>query len=440
LPEGAPQRVELLSEDVSDTWVVGEEPPEDVTVSPEELPEGTKPFTLTVEGYDGEAGHPVTLRNLSRGWWRRVDASETEGEEGRYQFEVEVRRGDHLELLRNRKTLAYVVIEGYGVAAVDVNHFYGELDDVDGSDEPDYTGANVHSQVLRYVSEFELPDDEPLPGAEPLCDPLGLWETPQDLAILGGGGSSTEEQPWFVPVLLRTQGMAFLRADRNQPVDLKLVSGQCGVKMGEEDIGQATGMAVVERYPMWVIYDDPDQEDIPVDEEGEPLAEGPAERDYLVMTNTYGWVVIVDVTKREDPRVVSMIRLPEEEEEITSAANVVIDRENRRLLVSASTHGLYVVDFNGPLGILEIDVTEVEILDEDEDDRDDRVLERIEVLDGEGNPVNVVNPVLLWQELGLTWVSGVQTPTMPGEQGMVGYGHAPPEIRVVAMDKGPWRQ
>ncbi len=157
LEGGTPQRVEVLSEDVSDTWVVGEEPPEDVTLSPEELPEGTKPFTLTVEGYDGEAGHPVTLRNLSRGWWRRVDASEAEGEEGRYQFEVEVRRGDHLEVLRNHKTLAYVVIEGYGVAAVDVNHFYGELEDLDGDGVPDYADSNVQSQVLRYFSNFELP-------------------------------------------------------------------------------------------------------------------------------------------------------------------------------------------------------------------------------------------------------------------------------------------
>ncbi|MCP4660685.1 MAG: hypothetical protein GY856_35235, partial [bacterium] len=317
LPEGVPKRIEVLSDDVSEIWMVGDDPPAGVTLSPEELPAGAKPFTLTVTGDDGEAGHPVTLRNLSRGWWRRVDASEVEGEEGRYQFQVEVRRGEHLELLRNQKTLAYVVIEGHGVAAVDVNHFYGEFDDVDGNGVPDYADYNVQSQVLRYVSAFELSTDEPL------CDPFGFWTTPLDLAILGGV-SGTEEQPWYVPVLLRSQGVALLRADRNEPVDLELGTGQCGVStLG--GVGAMGGMAVVEGYPMWVIYDDPDQEDIPVDEDGEPLAEGPAERDYLVMTNTYGWVLIVDVTKREDPRVVSMIRLPEEEDGITSAANVAID-------------------------------------------------------------------------------------------------------------------
>ncbi|MCP4657566.1 MAG: hypothetical protein GY856_19345, partial [bacterium] len=171
-------------------------------------------------------------------------------------------------------TLAYVVIEGYGVAAVDVNHFYGELEDLDGDGVPDYADSNVQSQVLRYLSNFELPTDEPL------CDPLGFWTTPLDLAILGGGGSGTEQQPWYVPVLLRSQGVALLRADRNQPVDLELGTGQCGVST-VDDVGAMGGMAVVERYPMWVIYDDPDQEDIPVDEDGEPLAEGPAERDYL---------------------------------------------------------------------------------------------------------------------------------------------------------------
>lgn len=35
---------------------------------------------------------------------------------------------------------------------------------------------------------------------------------------------------------------------------------------------------------------------------------GPAERDYLVMTNIFSWVLIADVTQREDPRVVSIPR------------------------------------------------------------------------------------------------------------------------------------
>ena len=49
------------------------------------------------------------------------------------------------------------------------------------------------------------------------------------------------------------------------------------------------------------------------------------------------------------------------------------------------------VEFNGPLGIREIDVSQGEVVDEDGDGRDDRVLERIEVIGQGGEALNVIN-------------------------------------------------
>jgi hypothetical protein len=45
-------------------------------------------------------------------------------------------------------------IEAAGLAAVDVNHFYDELEDADGDGQPDFNRNNIQSQVLRYYREL----------------------------------------------------------------------------------------------------------------------------------------------------------------------------------------------------------------------------------------------------------------------------------------------
>ncbi len=98
----------------------------------------------------------------------RVDAGKSGGQEGHYRFEIEVLPGEPLEILRNIDAFAYLVIEGAGLAAVDVNHFYGEIpEDANGDGVPDFEEPNTQSEVLRYLTELDLP----MEGV--LCDPEG---------------------------------------------------------------------------------------------------------------------------------------------------------------------------------------------------------------------------------------------------------------------------
>ncbi|MCP4590390.1 MAG: hypothetical protein GY842_06585, partial [bacterium] len=199
---------------------------------------------------------------------------------------------------------------------------------------------------------------------------------------------------------------------------------------------------------MTILYEQA-HEETPLDEDGQPILKRyERHRDYAVMTNNRGWVLVVDITKRDDLRMVAKIKLPDLQQEPaqqgdpppdpepTTASAITIDRENRQLIVSGSDHGLYIVDFDGPLPNLEIPLTDGSFVDNDGDGEDDRVMERIAVLDEQGKPIRVNKPALLWPELGLAWIGGLFNLDSPGLTSLNGFSIGPPELRIFGQQEG----
>ncbi|MEO1365724.1 MAG: DUF6531 domain-containing protein, partial [Acidobacteriota bacterium] len=428
LPPTTPNHIEILSRDRESSWTLGvDDVPAEITVSPSELP-SVDAFDLTVSGSDGISGQPVTVRNLTRGTWDRVDANP----DGSYSLTVAVRHGERLQVLRNTDSLAYVQLDSYGVAAVDLNHFYGEFDG--GPDaEP-----IVQSQVLRFFTHAIL-ENEP---DDVLCDPNGLYlgQDPallvSDFTLLGRGTNG----PWFLPMLVRSYGLVMVSIDGNNPVELGKVDWVCGVgrvpNPTSGQVGHMTGMGAVEGYDALVIYDDDDI--IPAPEGarevvigGQAKKVGREKRDYVFMGNSYGFIYVVDVTNRLDLRIVAKIELPEAAGQIRPAGPITFDRDNNRLIVSGGARGVYTVDMGGPFPLAAIDLTASGlILDEDGEPGDDRILEQIEVIDpATGLPLNVNRRVELWSDLGLAWIGGLQSPGTDGDLGLGGLVYREPRVR-----------
>ncbi|HEV2846859.1 MAG TPA: Ig-like domain-containing protein, partial [Thermoanaerobaculia bacterium] len=126
LPSGTPRRVAVLSNDVIDEWKLGDPVPAGLQVTTSLLPDvngvPAEDFRVNVSGTDGTPKMPVTLHNLTRGRWHRIDAND----QGHYTISVNVQAGDRLQLLRNQDSIAYVATAGVGLEVVDVNAFYNE--------------------------------------------------------------------------------------------------------------------------------------------------------------------------------------------------------------------------------------------------------------------------------------------------------------------------
>src|SRR5262249_5016464 len=96
----------------------------------------------TVTGTDARPGMPVTLQDVTRGRWNRLDA----GTDGHYSITLSVQAGDRIKVIRNQDSIAYVATSGVGVEAVDVNAFYNEDHNF------------VHSDIRGVYSGFQDPN------------------------------------------------------------------------------------------------------------------------------------------------------------------------------------------------------------------------------------------------------------------------------------------
>jgi len=305
LPAARPQRVAVVSDDVRDRWRIGVDPsPSGITVSPAAPPEGGGPYEVTVNGQvflsDNSYGvnRPVTLRDLDRGRWNRVDTDAS----GLFDVTLTVEAGDTVELLRNRESLAYVATLGFGVQVVDVNAFYNE----DPASDPN------QSDMLGVYTGYQDPTLD-------LCDAGG-----SDIggATLDVGVLLEELPPHQIAVvgLIGLRGLIFLDSPVDDVGDLSLYGDLCLTIDGSRNV---QGLEVLEDY----IFD--------LDEDGR-LEEHEA-RDYLLVAHRTRGVLILDATNRDYVHLVSRIELP------GGAAHLGVDREARRVYAAGAGAGVYVV-------------------------------------------------------------------------------------------------
>ncbi|HEX9730350.1 MAG TPA: Ig-like domain-containing protein, partial [Thermoanaerobaculia bacterium] len=173
LPDGLPRRVAVLPNDAVRSWRWGEAAPADLVLSPAQPP-AHQEVTLTVSGTSGTPGQPVTLHNLTRGTWSRVDA--TTG--GSFSISMTAGAGEALELRENRGSVAYVTIDGYGLMAVALAKVYDE----------DLDSPALASAALRDYTNLPVSDPCPSSGWVPF--------RPVDVEIVPGAG-----QPLTLAVL-----------------------------------------------------------------------------------------------------------------------------------------------------------------------------------------------------------------------------------------------
>ncbi|HYP22304.1 MAG TPA: DUF6531 domain-containing protein, partial [Actinomycetota bacterium] len=353
LPEGMPRRVTVLSDDQKDRWRWRVDPtPEGLTVTFANPAVPTGDYTLTVQG-EGTDGLPVTLRNVTRGRWNRVDADD----DGDFTLTLKARPGDRLELLRNRKSIAYVATLGVGVEVVDVNAFYNEA-----PEEPTNT---PESDVLGIYTGYGDPTLS-LCGA-----PVSDIASTLDLGTLFDA-SPGYPHPITVVALIGFRGLALLHSPIDNVGSLRFFNESC---LNVDGSAQVSGLDVVEDYP------------IDFDEDGE--LEESEERDYVLVSHRGKGLFIFDATDREELVPVGRVTLPGQ------AAHVGFDRERRKIYVSAHGAGIFVVDFDELPG-------RESMIDINGDGTDDRVLETIPLPNANNN-----SPVFLVPELGVAYAGGL---------------------------------
>ncbi|MDY7093844.1 MAG: Ig-like domain-containing protein [Acidobacteriota bacterium] len=375
-PPGVPQQLAVLSDDDRYTWRAGEATPAELSVtSSPAVPGPGLDITVAADPDALRAGLPVTLRNLTTGTWERVDAAA----DGSFAVTLQALAGDRLELLRNRRSLAYLGILGAGVAVADVNTFYGETDSpLDGD------GLPANADVLSWYDGVGDPDLR-------LCgQPVeGLGSALVDLGTLADAG---DPHPLVAAGLVGFRGLAMLESDVTNPGQISFFNELCVEIEGSRRV---VGLEVVENYP------------VAVDRDGDGSEESVEERDFLLITHLTGGLMIFDATHRDDLRTVARIPLAGE----PAAASV--DRLRRQILVSTTGGTLHVVDFHRPGG--------VGLQDADGDGRDDRIVETVFL--GGGTDA----AALLVPELGLAFAGGES-------QELTGVALDGPELQAVRAD------
>jgi hypothetical protein len=352
LPEGTPRRVVVLSDDEIDRWRVGtDQPPQGVTMVPTQPPAAGEPVQVTLTGDGGTPGLPVTVRNLDRGSFRRVDADVAGG----WSVSLQVAAGEDLELLRNRGTLAYLATLGAGIEVVDVDAFYGETPE-------DPQNPSLESDVLGIYTGNQDPNLR-------LCNPP-VSDIGAALVDLGTLFDPLDPHPISLVGLVGFRGLALFESDPADVGDVSFYNEMC-LQIGGQ--AQVAGMTVVEDYPFDFDADGRITED--------------EVRDFLVVTHRTAGLLILDATDRDALEVVGWVRLPGQ------GGHVSLYREGRLLYVSGLGGGLYVVDFDRP--------PTFELVDADGDGLDDRL---VEVIPLEGN---TNSPALVVPELGVVYAGGL---------------------------------
>lgn len=350
LPSGLPRRIALLSNDDSDEWILGDPEPEDVSVVedvPQVGPDG-KPlpdFKVTVTGTGAEPNLPVSLQDVDRGRWTRVDAEA----DGSFSIELDVQKGDRLRLLRNRASIAYVATSGVGLEVVDVNAFYNE------------DHSFVQSDILGTYSGFQA--GLTLCG-QPVAD-VGTAFTNLDTLF-----DETNLNPLTIVGLVANRGFLLLRSNPNSVGNISLINSECTEVDGSTAV---SALAVLQNYP----FD--------LNDDGEL---SPSEyRDYVLVAHQAAGILLYDITNRGDIKLVGRIRMPGQ----VSALSV--DREARRLIVAGGGAGFYVVDLDAPPSL--------DLIDVDQDGKDDRILETVTLTGNTNSNVHLI------PELGLALAGGL---------------------------------
>ena len=371
LVSGTPRRVAVLPNEGVLAFALDDELPGGLAYTPSTPATGELAYRATLGSASLFAGpnQAVTLHNRSRGTWHRLDADGS----GAFEFTLRVEPhplaqsdalgagtephltvapGERLELAIDKGGLAYVTVDGAGMAVVDLGSVYGE-----SISTPNHPAL---SDVLAYVPPFQVDTSVPCDIGSPLVS-----GQPTDVGVLVDPDNA---EPLVVPVLLERYGVALYRAiDPQSPADLVALGQICGAVDGT---ARLTSMEVVQGYPL------------AVDTDGDGVVEDATPRDLILATHGAGHVLAFDVTDRAAPVRLGRVQLP------GSAAALSVDRTNRTLLVAGAA-GLAVVRLDDVWGELGVDV--------DQDGQDDRVVEWV-TLGSEATGI------LASAELGLAWL------------------------------------
>ena len=348
LPAGTPRKVVLYSDDLTSRWRAGEPAPDGLAVTFTPGANGAL-GTLAVTGNGAASLAPVSLRNLVRGGYTRVDSSAAGG----FTIAITAASGDRVELLRNRATIAYLATLGAGVEAVDVNAFYH------GPNEP----SPVASRVVGIYSgagdpSFELCNEAAADLASAL---IGL-----DLLI-----ETTASPPIDVAALVGFRGIAQIESPPAAVGDLSFLTDACA----EVEGSRAVRALAAEVDLPW----DANADGRVDDDEGE--------RDYAFVTHATGGLLVFDLTRRAEPQLISRIRLP------LVALGVAVDRTRMRAYVSGASGGLAIVDLAA--------LATATLVDADANGVDDRVLEVVPI-----SAIQPGSPAVVLPDLGLVFVGG----------------------------------
>jgi RHS repeat-associated protein len=350
LPSGLPRRVAVLSNDDTDEWELGKPVPAGITVTegtPSSGPDGSPlpDFTVTVTGTGAQPGMPVSLQDVDLGRWNRVDA----GTDGHYSITLEVQKGDQLRLLRNRDSIAYVATSGVGLEVVDVNAFYNE--------DHGFVQSDIRGTYSGYRAGLTL-------CGQPVAD-IGTAFTDLDTLF-----DPDNLNPLTVVGLVSQRGFILLRSNPDSVGDISLINTECAEVDGSTAV---SALAVLQHYAF--------------DLDGDGELEPSEDRDYVLVAHQVGGVLIYDVTDRENIQLVGRIRMPGQVFQLS------VDRDGRRLIVAGAGAGFYVVDLDVP--------PSRDLLDEDQDGKDDRILETVTLTGNTNANVHLI------PELGLALAGGV---------------------------------
>ena len=348
LPGGTPRKVTLYSDDLASRWRVGEPAPDGLAATFTPGAEGV-PGTLSVSGNGAAPLAPVSLRNLSRGSFARVDADS----EGGFALGIAAASGDRVELVRNRATVAYLATLGAGVEAVDVNGFYH------GPNDP----SPVASRVVGIYSGL---GDASLELCNEAVADLSSALIGLDLLV-----EATASPPIDVAALVGFRGIAEIESPPSAVGNLSFLADACAEVEGSRAV-RALAAAV----------------DLPWDANADGrVDEVERERDYVFVTHATGGLLVFDLTQRSDPHLVARIRLP------LVALGVAIDRTLMRAYVSGASGGLAIVDLAA--------LATTTLVDADVNGADDRVLEVVPI-----PAIQPGSPAVVLPDLGLVFVGG----------------------------------
>jgi RHS repeat-associated protein len=377
LPSGLPQHVALWSNDKTDSWSLGGAAPAGLTLTPNTFPSpppGSSPsdFTLTVQGANGRPGRPITLHDVTRERWNRVTA----GADGSYTVTLPVQTGDQLEVLSNQDSIAYVATSGVGLEIVDVNSFFNE------------DHSPVQSDVLGIYNGLNA----------------GLSLCGQPVADIGGTFTNLDTlfdtdnaNPLTLVGLVGNRGFLLLRSTPESPGNVSLLGQECTQIDGSEAIRALT---VLQHY----IFD----------LNGDGKLDPTESRDYVLVAHQDAGILIYDITDRTNIKLTGRIRMP------GPISALSVDRDHRRLFVAGGAAGFYVVDLNA--------TPSLDLLDQNRDGQDDRVLETVAL------PGNTNVGVHLAPDLGLGFSSGTNRGVST-----VAVGH--PDLEVIAHNaQGKFRR